>query len=149
MSEQFKRPHEIKSNIIQVFDRDAGEPIMYVIKYPLKWSFEHERTAPVKVKLWLDFDMRDLKCVDRFQDFIQYCEINNGYVPKVVLKTAGLTINVYELKDCQDVRMIDQRFSIADNNILVELEILCLYYHLGTRQNYAIRWNRGEIRPDL
>src|SRR6185436_8121221 len=90
------RPDEAKSAI--AYDPALDE---YCLMYPTEWTFKQAKTQPCQISLKFDIDYKN---AEQFQNFLDSSRSNGDRIAKLWLKTAGLQLTTYELKECLGIK---------------------------------------------
>jgi hypothetical protein len=149
------RPIDQLCDIITVQDHDSFED-RYWIKYPISWIFEQHKTQPWKITLFLQWDFHTTPDLigrnERMIKLAEQADISNGYLPVLFVKTAGLTIDIYKFNNIMDFKQSRNLHTCsggpwAPSYEMYAIEFKCLYFEQMVKQNYGIRWNGKEIKP--
>jgi hypothetical protein len=149
------RPHDQLCDIITIQDHDSFED-RYWVKYPIAWNFEQHKTQPWKIGLFIQWSYGDTpdipERVGRMVRLSEVAALSNGFLPVLFVKTCGLTIDIYKFNTIMDFRLSPNLHTCsggpwAPSYEMYSIEFKCLYFEQMVKQNYGIRWNGKEIKP--
>jgi len=127
------RPDEAKSDFS--YDPLNDE---WCILYPDDWLFHQTKMSYCRVDLTMDFSGR-MEAVERLSNFSNACKANKDRLKSLWLKTAGLQLTTYELKECFDIGIEPVDFDEG-----YKISFRCFQYDQYIKVNKDVRYQTFE-----